>query len=107
MLQIREPVTQVKFIFQGPINSFSHSIFIRIVLCCHADVYMIFLKITIFFLPCKDRWSPNIILAGYLSLGHLPALEGFYYFHFECITVPVRPCLLYTSPSPRDRTRSR
>ena len=41
MLQIRKMVPKVKLIFQSPINSFSNSIFIRVMLCGHADVNMV------------------------------------------------------------------
>ena len=41
-----------------------------------------------------------IVLAGYMRVIKNPA-------SFPCPIINVHPCLLYTSPSPRDRTRSR
>ena len=41
VLVIREPVPQVKLVLESSINSFSNSIFIRVMLCCHADVNVV------------------------------------------------------------------
>ena len=41
----------------------------------------------------------------YLNSGDFPKCESSLIYHIDCANY--LPCLLYTSPSPRDRTRSR
>ena len=48
--------------------------------------------------------SLNKFIKGYMEV--LYALSSVFYIGF-CFCVLVQVCLLYTSPSPRDRTRSR
>ena len=41
---IRKTASQVELVFKCSVNSFSDSIFVRIVLCCHTDINMVIVK---------------------------------------------------------------
>ena len=41
------------------------------------------------------------------NLNYLTGYDAWSFYYAQCAIVHVNACLLYTSPSPRDRTRSR
>ena len=82
------------------------------------------LKIYDIFFSLKSRWIPVNIIERYAkevlgiscSLSYNPSVDKYNYdsvyqysssMQFGTARVDAKTCLLYTSPSPRDRTRSR
>ena len=41
------------------------------------------------------------------NMNYLTGYDAWSFYYAQCVIVHVNACLLYTSPSPRDRTRSR
>ena len=51
--------------------------------------------------PYAAQWLRNLIAAGHIAPGDVDERS------IEDVKQDAQTCLLYTSPSPRDRTRSR